>query len=205
VPRLALGVLGVLVLAVTACAEPTLAPDPGPATAASASGTASGPPVQPGGLPTAPSTVPPARLAIPAIGLTATVRPVGIDAATGEFAVPPSVDQVGWYRFGPGLETSTGSVVIAGHVDSAEQGKGAFFRLRELDPGDPLTVTGVDGVTRAFRVTQREEWAKSKIPLERYFARDGAVRLTLITCGGPFDQATRNYRDNIVITATPEA
>jgi sortase (surface protein transpeptidase) len=118
--------------------------------------------------------------------------------------VPPSVDQVGWYRFGPGLDAVSGSVVIAGHVDSAEQGKGAFFRLRALVPGDPITVTGVDGVSHAFRVTQREEWEKSKIPLERYFARDGAVRLTLITCGGPFDQRTRNYRDNIVITATPE-
>ena len=38
--------------------------------------------------------------------------------------VPPSVDRVGWYRFGPGMSADQGSIVIAGHVDSAEQGKG---------------------------------------------------------------------------------
>jgi hypothetical protein len=41
--------------------------------------------------------------------------------------------------------------------------------------------------------------------LDKYFARDGAVRLTLITCGGPFDQDTRHYRDNVVVTAVPES
>ena len=42
---------------------------------------------------------------------------------------------------------------------------------------------------------------KTRIPLERYFARDGALRVTLITCGGPFDRTTGHYRDNVVVTA----
>jgi hypothetical protein len=168
-------------------------------------GTGGGPsvPVTAGDLPTAERTVPPVKLRIPAIDVTATVNPVGIDARTDEFDVPPSVDQIGWYRFGPGLETDAGSVVIAGHVDSSEQGKGAFFRLRELDRGDTVTATGADGEQRAYRVVSREEYAKTKIPLDRYFARDGKPRLTLITCGGPFDPKTRHYRDNIVVTAVP--
>ena len=135
--------------------------------------------------------------------MTATVNPVGVNDATNEFEVPPSVDQVGWYRFGPGLEAEAGSVVIAGHVDGADQGRGAFFRLRELAEGDQLTVAGEDGERREFRVVAREEYAKTKIPLERYFARDGEPRLTLITCGGPFDAGIRSYRDNIVGTAVP--
>ncbi|MEV4769957.1 class F sortase [Micromonospora humida] len=168
-------------------------------------GTGGGPsvPVTAGDLPTAERTVPPVKLRIPAIDVTATVNPVGIDTRTDEFDVPPSVDQIGWYRFGPGLETDAGSVVIAGHVDSSEQGKGAFFRLRELDRGDTVTATGADGEQRAYRVVAREEYAKTKIPLDRYFARDGKPRLTLITCGGPFDPKTRHYRDNIVVTAVP--
>ncbi|MET7971151.1 class F sortase [Micromonospora sp. NPDC005305] len=160
-------------------------------------------PVNAGSLPAAGAVVPPVRLRIPPIGVTATVDPVGINPRTGEFEVPPSVDQVGWYRHGPGLEAGTGSVVIAGHVDSAEQGKGAFFRLRELDRGDLLTATGSDRRERRFRVVAREEYAKTRIPLDRYFARDGSPRLTLITCGGPFDAKTRHYRDNIVVTAVP--
>ncbi|MEU5914007.1 class F sortase [Micromonospora sp. NPDC047527] len=160
-------------------------------------------PVAAGDLPAGAEVVPPVRLVIPDINVTATVNAVGINERTNEFEVPPSVDQIGWYRYGPGLEADAGSVVIAGHVDSAKQGKGAFFRLRELDQGDTLTATGSDGTARQYRVVAREEYAKTKIPLDRYFARDGEARLTLITCGGPFDAKARKYRDNIVVTAVP--
>ncbi|MFF5171378.1 class F sortase [Micromonospora sp. NPDC000089] len=181
-----------------ALASPSAAPTP---TATAAGG--SGVPVTTGDLPNGAETVPPVKLAIPSIDVTATVNPVGINQRTNEFEVPPSVDTIGWYRYGPGLEATAGSVVIAGHVDSAEQGKGAFFRLREVGQGDTLTATGADGKPRAYRVVAREEYVKTKIPLERYFARDGKPRLTLITCGGPFDAKTRHYRDNIVVTAVP--
>lgn len=197
-----------LLLALTACSQ-----DPPPSVGGAAASALASPstapadavPVQAGALPSVAATVAPTRLRIDRLKLAARVDAVGIDAATGDFAVPPSVDEVGWYRFGPGLEATAGSIVIAGHVDSAEQGKGAFFRLRELTPGDALVVTGSDGVSRTFTVVAREIFAKTAVPLERYFARDGAPRLTLITCGGPFDARTRHYRDNVVITAQPAA
>ncbi|BEL05163.1 hypothetical protein Q0Z83_033540 [Actinoplanes sichuanensis] len=159
-------------------------------------------PVSAGDLP-APADDAPVRLAIPALGLTASVDAVGIDRATGDFAVPPSVDRVGWYRYGPGATARAGSIVVAGHVDSAAEGEGAFFRLGELDAGDVVTLTGPDGHDRDFTVVARERHRKTAVPLEKYFVRDGAVRLTLITCGGPFDAATRHYRDNVVVTAVP--
>jgi hypothetical protein len=177
-------------------ATPTASASAGPSVRASV-------PVRGGDLPGADGVVPPRRLSIPDIGVTATVDAVGVNDATGEFDVPPSVYRVGWYRYGPGLEARAGSVVIAGHVDGAGQGPGAFFRLRELDRGDRITVSGADGRAVRWRVIAREEYTKTQIPLERYFARDGALRLTLITCGGPFDRATRRYRDNIVVTAVP--
>jgi Sortase domain len=130
------------------------------------------------------------------------VRPTGVDTA-GDFDVPPSVDTVGWYRYGPGLDAAGGSVVIAGHVDSATQGPGAFFRLRELTRGQPVAVTGEDGRTRQFTVVAREEYPKESINLNRYFTSSGPLRLTLMTCGGPFDDRTHHYRDNVVVTAVP--
>jgi hypothetical protein len=75
----------------------------------------------------------------------------------------------------------------------------------DLNLDDQLRVTGADGAERTYRIVAREEWPKSRIPLEQYFDLDGGVKLTLITCGGPFDEATRNYRDNVVITAVPAA
>jgi sortase (surface protein transpeptidase) len=158
--------------------------------------------VRKGELPTSATDVAPARLRIPGLDLDATVSAVGIDEKTGEFAVPPSVDRVGWYRYGPGFTAEAGSIVIAGHVDSAEQGEGAFFRLGSLSRGDRVTLVDQAGSTREFKVVARERYSKTKIPLDEYFARDGEARLTLITCGGPFDAATGHYRDNVVVTAT---
>ncbi|MEV4349269.1 class F sortase [Actinoplanes sp. NPDC049596] len=157
-------------------------------------------PIQDGALPRATADGP-TRLRIPALELDAAVDAVGIDEATGDFAVPPSVDEVGWYRYGPGFAATAGSIVVAGHVDSAAEGEGAFFHLGRLDAGDTVTLTGPDGRERAFEVIARERYRKTAVPLEKYFARDGAPRLTLITCGGPFDPKTRHYRDNVVVTA----
>ncbi|WP_433605384.1 class F sortase [Dactylosporangium sp. CA-139114] len=194
----AAGIVTMLAAAVTACAQQPAPPTGTPPTVASSAGPA--PQVS-----AAPAAVAPTGLNIDRLKLDVKVAPAGVDDKTGDFAVPPSVDVVGWYKWGPALHATTGSIVIAGHVDSAEQGPGAFFHLRDLEPGDPVTVTGSDGSTRRFTVTAREVYPKAKIPLERYFARDGAVRLTLITCGGPFDASTRHYRDNVVITAQPAA
>ena len=155
------------------------------------------------GLP--PKPVAPVRMRIPALDLDAAVDAVGVDPATGDFAVPPGVDRVGWYKFGPGWSATAGSIVVAGHVDAADQGKGAFFRLGTLEAGDEVALTGPGGTARTFEVTARKRYRKTAIPLDDYFARDGEVRLTLITCGGPFDEKTRHYRDNVVVTAVPRA
>ncbi|MEH1102705.1 class F sortase [Micromonospora sp. CPCC 205561] len=206
---MAAGVAALTAASVVACgsgpAEDVGAADAADLARAAPSPSAAAPsvPVTRGDLPAGTRAVPPVRLSIPAIDVTATVDAVGIDAGTGEFEVPPSVDRIGWYRHGPGLEARTGSVVLAGHVDGATQGEGAFFRLRELERGDTVTATATDGARREYRVVAREEYRKTKIPLDRYFARDGSPRLTLITCGGPFDAQTRRYRDNIVVTAVP--
>ncbi|PRY29868.1 class F sortase [Pseudosporangium ferrugineum] len=201
---------GVVLLAafgIAACRSRT-APDVGGATVsalASAAPSPSGPApavvVRDGAPPAGTGVDGPTGLRIPALGLTATVDPVGV-SADGEFDVPPSVDRVGWYEFGPGLSARAGSIVIAGHVDSADQGRGAFFRLGALTAGDAVTLTGASG-GREFEVVARERYTKTAIPLAKYFARDGRPRLTLITCGGPFDRRTGHYRDNVVVTAVP--
>ncbi|MFD4668601.1 class F sortase [Lentzea sp. NPDC058450] len=157
---------------------------------------------QPAVLPTPSSSVTPTGLEIPAARISARVAPTGVDDR-GEFAVPPSIDTVGWYRFGASLASGEGSIVIGGHVDGATEGPGAFYRLTELRSGDEITVTGDDGSERRFRVVAREQVSKKKIDLAPYFAVTGPLRLTLFTCGGEFDSAERSYVDNVVVTAVP--
>jgi hypothetical protein len=59
-------------------------------------------------------------------------------------------------------------------------------------------------VSRPLPVVARERYRKSAIPLVRYSPAKER-RLTLITCGGPFDEKTGHYRDNAVITVAVRA
>jgi hypothetical protein len=157
--------------------------DPAGATV-SASGRSSTVPTQPATLPTATDPVqPPIKLTIPALGLTARVIPVGV-AADGQFDVPPSVDTVGWYRYGPGLDAVAGSIAVAGHVDGAGQGPGAFFNLRRLAPGDSIQAAGADGRTWSGPVGADLEvlpaiarrLAKAGVPLAELRLREPGLR-----------------------------
>ncbi|MBJ7452589.1 MAG: class F sortase, partial [Blastococcus sp.] len=152
--------------------------------------------------PAEPLTVPaPARISAPSLGVDAPIDPVGIDP-DGQMELPDDVSRVGWYRFGP-EPGADGSAVLAGHVDDEEQGPGALFRLQDAAVGDELTVTDAAGTATRWRVVSRELITKQVLPVDRIFARDGAPRLTLITCGGPFLPEFRSYRDNVVVVAEP--
>ena len=142
------------------------------------------------------------QLSIPAIDVRAAVDPVGVQA-DGAMVVPKEVDRVGWYRYGPPPGAPAGSAVVAGHVDSRAQGRGAMFRLRELGVGDRVDVRLGDGRTVRYAVTGKQTLVKKRLPTEQLFTRDGAPRLVLVTCGGPFVKELSSYRDNVVVVAEP--
>lgn len=150
--------------------------------------------------PAPPPLADPASLSLPTLGVDATVVPVGV-TGNGEMEVPREVSTVGWYKFGPQPGAPAGSAVITGHVDDVNQGPGAFARIGDLQPGDPITVVDTNGQTLSYTVLAREQWPKSQVPLDRLFDRSGEPRLVLITCGGAFNDAVLGYDDNIAITA----
>ena len=93
--------------------------------------------------------------------------------------------------------------MLAAHVDSRTQGPGAFYPLRNTDPGDRVTVVTNDGRRSTYRVVAREFFRKRALPLEELFRRDGREVLTLITCGGPYLADAGGYQDNVVVSAVP--
>lgn len=147
---------------------------------------------------------PPVTVAVPDLGIDAPVTEMGVEEAGGAVAVPEDVAVAGWYRFGP-RPGEPGSAVLTAHVDSAEQGAGAFFRLREAEPGARVSVTFADGAATEFEVVGRRTYGKDQLPLDDLFARDGEPVLTLITCGGAFDAERRSYEENIVVFARPRS
>jgi LPXTG-site transpeptidase (sortase) family protein len=129
------------------------------------------------------------------------VVPVGVDGR-GDMELPASVAQVGWYEFGSRPADSAGATVLAAHVDSKKEGLGPFARLRNVRKGTTVALTTEDGTVHRYRVTEVELLPKSTVPLAQVFQRDGTPRLTLVTCGGAYDQGT-GYSANVVVTAEP--
>lgn len=178
---------------VTASPSPAAPPSPSPTPPTPSPQVETGPGEEP---PAAPTSV-----SIPTIGVDAAAVPVGLED-DGSMEIPEDVTTVGWYALGvaPGGD---GSAVIAGHVDSRTQGRGAFFDLIALEVGDTATVAHDDGTTTTWEVTGRTSYPKDEAPLAELFRRGGPPQLALITCGGEFDAGRRSYEENIVVLLEP--
>lgn len=144
----------------------------------------------------------PTRVRVPALGIDAPIVASGIDVAKGELGVPANIRRTGWWRDSKVPGSKSGNVLIAGHLDSATAGGGAFFRLPQAERGERIQVRNRAGRTYTYRVTSVRSYLKAKLPTN-VFATKGSPKLVLVTCGGPFQRSTGFYRDNIVITAVP--
>jgi LPXTG-site transpeptidase (sortase) family protein len=153
---------------------------------------------------TAPGAGPltPTRVRISGLDIDAAVFPSVIDVAHGVLGVPDDIDRLGWWRDGSAPGAAHGSILIAGHVDSAKGGAGAFFRLDKAKRGDRIEVETAGGRTFGYRIVSVRKYPKSDLPADVYSVR-GDPRLVLVTCGGRFDHASGHYLDNIVVTALP--
>jgi hypothetical protein len=144
----------------------------------------------------------PVRLRIAALGIGARIVPAGIDMARGVLGVPVDIHRIGWWRDGMAPGVRSGSILIAGHVDSARAGRGALFALPRARVGQRVHVTTADGTVHTYRVLSVRSYPKRALPLGVY-AKDGPPRLVLVTCGGTFDRSTGHYPDDVVVTAVP--
>jgi len=134
-------------------------------------------------------------------GVVAPVAPA-TTAPGGSLTLPEEPTTVGWRSPGALPGSGSGSVVLAGHVDSRVAGLGTFAVLHELGVGERITLRDNDGRDIIYDVVARREYHKAELPPD-LFTRTGAARLVLITCGGRFDPAARRYDDNVVVFATP--
>jgi hypothetical protein len=140
-------------------------------------------------------------LRVAGLGIDVPVVEIGVEGP-GALAVPDDIGVAGWYRYGP-VPGADGSAVVTAHVDSRTQGVGPFAALRRAAPGTPVVVASADGSERRFEVVGRRSYPKTTLPVAELFTRTGPPVLTLITCGGAFDPATRSYEENVVVYATP--
>jgi sortase (surface protein transpeptidase) len=137
-------------------------------------------------------------------GATAPIKAADV-AEDGSLTIPDNPRVVGLWTDGAQPGERFGSVVIAGHVDSARYGIGVLAGLKGVKAGEVIELSAGRSVQR-YRVVKsvmiRQQSLASDAGL---FAQDGPPRLVVITCGGPFDPVRHRYRDNFIVTATPIA
>jgi LPXTG-site transpeptidase (sortase) family protein len=139
----------------------------------------------------------PARVTIPAIGVDAPL--VGVGLKPDGAMQTPDFGIAGWYDRGP-KPGQPGPAVVLAHVDSKANGPDVFNRLRELKPGDRVTVHYADRDS-TFAVTAKEQAHKTELPASRIWNGATTPVLRLITCGGAFDRKAGSYLDNVIIYA----
>jgi Sortase domain len=149
-----------------------------------------------------PRTALPVRLAIPAIGVTTALEPLGL--LPDHSLQPPSHwDEAGWYAGGvrPG---DPGPAIVVGHVDSVS-GPAVFYRLRDLRPGAVALVRLHTGRTLTFVIDTVQVYPKDQFPSAAVYGPTALPELRLITCTGDFDWSAHSYVDNLVVTAHLES
>jgi hypothetical protein len=159
------------------------------------------PALSPGTSPSGPSLAaagPPVRLLFPALHIDAKVAPAVVNQV-GQLAIPVDPRQIGWWAKGAAAGAATGTVVVAGHVDTADAGPGALFALRRARLGD-LVYLQTSRDRYAYRVVARRSYPKSRLPTA-VFDQAVAPRLALITCSGSFKHG--HYEENLVVYAQP--
>lgn len=134
---------------------------------------------------------------IPRIGVDAPITDLGLNP-DGTMQVPSTFTDAGWYAGGP-KPGDIGPAVIAGHVDS-RAGPAVFYRLRQLGPGDKVTVWMASRKVD-FVVQRVAEYPKDAFPTSLVYGPVDYPALRLITCGGAFDSSTGHYVDNVIVFA----
>lgn len=148
----------------------------------------------------------PNRIVIPKIHAQAPIVPVGT-TPDGELDVPLDPRTVGWWRYGAKPGATVGTAILAGHINYAGV-TGSMAKIGRLNPGDEVYVFGRQNANAKhevrFRVTGVRTYHKTHLPYRQIFDQKSVGRIVIVTCGGPFDAATGNYLDNIIVYAVPE-
>ena len=154
------------------------------------------------------------RLRIPVLGVDA---PLGQRYVAAAMPNPTGPGDVVWYDFSEwaglgGVPGGGANAVFSGHVDynfpiswaeAHYRGRGVFYDLRLLSPGDVIEVE-VGGKVLRYAVTWTRQVKADGPDTEWLPVLTGDVTadsITLITCGGDFDVATKSYIDRFIVRA----
>jgi sortase A len=111
---------------------------------------------------------------------------------------------VSWYRE-TGRLGEDDNIVMAGHLDYWDVGAAVFYNVWKLKKGDEIDVTGEDNEVYTYKVDWVKNYKLAELDakgIQEIVGNTKTEKLTLITCGGPFDYNKGEYLERIVIRAS---
>ena len=146
------------------------------------------------------AAIPPVKLTLPGV-LNTSVVPVA-SSTDGQLQVPESRGTVGWWAAGAAPGSANGTVLLVGHVDSTQYGRGVFAPLWNVGIGARVAVTAGDGDVHKYRIVARRIYSQEKLPTT-LFRGSSTPRLALVTCIRKYDRSGHRYTHNLVLYGEP--
>lgn len=154
------------------------------------------------------------HLRIPRLCIDAPI--VATRATDKSIDIPTDVHTVGHWDGGQpisrpdGSAGNSGSTLLVGHVDDADQGNGALHDLYLTKPGEAAYLTDSTGHTVRWRAIAMQVVRKAALPPALFAGASGPRRLYLVTCGGALLHVSDGhggtigtYEDNVIVTLVP--
>ena len=141
----------------------------------------------------------PSRIVIPSIGVDA---PISVKSLGPDGGMEPPNGPTTW----PGTASQAGRVaggnaVFSAHVDYRNYGPAVFARLKDLKKGDLVDVYLADGTVYRYQVVFSLSYPAESAPVEEIVGPTSKEVITMITCTGTFDEASRQYSHRLVVRA----
>lgn len=128
-----------------------------------------------------------------------------VDATVQDSTLEPPSDPrvVGRWADGAALGAKIGTTLLTSHVNFGGVA-GIFEQLSTLTVGQDVTTADASGHATRWVVTKNFAVSKAgALPAEIFAGTTGPRRLVLVTCGGDFDAAARNYLSNVIVELSP--
>jgi LPXTG-site transpeptidase (sortase) family protein len=141
----------------------------------------------------------PKYISIPAINVSKTrIIQLGL-MKNNEIATPNNIFDTGWYADSakPG---QAGAMFVYGHV-SNWTANGVFYNLKQLQPGDKITITRGDNKIFTYQINALKLYPYDKVDMSKVLAPVDASRpgLNLMTCTGHVIKGTSEFSQRLVV------
>lgn len=143
----------------------------------------------------------PRYLRVPALGIFARIKNLGIDSS-GAVDAPWNINDAGWYNGSARPGNAIGSSLILGHV-SGWTASGVFKNLKNLKTGTQFEIEKGSGEKVRYEVTRSENIPLDQVNMANILSSEepNTHDLKLMTCSGKYNRVTETFEDRFIVYA----